>query len=146
MSQEPESGTLRVSSEPGAGPEDIALVRDGLHRYNFDATGFTDVQTVMLFARDHLGSIKGGLLGHVWGGWLHITELWVSEECRRNGLGRQLLTRAEREAWSAGARGAFLSTFDFQAPGFYRRCGYEVYATLPDYPSGHVDYHFRKVF
>jgi ribosomal protein S18 acetylase RimI-like enzyme len=146
MSEEPESGTFRVSSEPGAGPEDVAVVRDGLHRFNFDATGLREVHTVTLFVRDHLGAIKGGLLGYVWGGWLHITDLWVSEEFRRDGLGRQLLKTAEREAASSGARGAFLSTFDFQAPDFYRRYGYEVYATLPDYPHGHVDYHLRKVF
>ncbi|HSF18187.1 MAG TPA: hypothetical protein VLK65_21815 [Vicinamibacteria bacterium] len=47
---------------------------------------------------------------------------------------------------SSGARGAFLSTFDFQAPDFYRRFGYEVYATLPGYPPGHTDYYLRKIF
>jgi ribosomal protein S18 acetylase RimI-like enzyme len=146
MSEEPESGTFRISSEPGAGAEDIALVRDGLHRFNFDATGQREVHEVTLFVRDHLGAIRGGLLGYVWGGWLHITDVWVSEECRRGGLGRQLLETAEREAASFGARGAFLSTFDFQAPDFYRRYGYEVYATLPDCPRGHVDFHLRKVF
>ena len=59
---------------------------------------------------------------------------------------RELLKTAELEGASVGARGAFLSTFDFQAPDFYRRCGYEVYATHPDCPLGHVDYHLRKVF
>jgi ribosomal protein S18 acetylase RimI-like enzyme len=137
---------LRISSEPGAGPEEIAVVREGLHRFNFDATGFREVRDVTLFVRDHLGAIKGGLLGYVWGGWLHITELWLSNECRGDSLGRQLLETAEREAASSGARGAFLSTFDFQAPDFYRRYGYEVYGTLPDNPRGHVDYYLRKVF
>jgi hypothetical protein len=39
-----------------------------------------------------------------------------------------------------------LSTFDFQAPQFYLEHGYEVFATLPDYPPGHTDYHLRKLF
>jgi len=146
MSEEPESHNFRICSEPEAAPEEVAVVRDGLHRFNFDATGFRDVHTVTLFVRDRRGTINGGLLGYVWGGWLHITELWVSEEYRRDGLGRQLLKTAELEGASVGARGAFLSTFDFQAPDFYRRCGYEVYATHPDCPLGHVDYHLRKVF
>ena len=146
MSDEPESRDFRISSEPEAGPEEIALVRDGLHRFNFDATGFREVHAVTLFVRDRRGTVNGGLLGYVWGGWLHITELWLTEECRRNGLGRQLLDMAEREAAAFGARGAFLSTFDFQAPDFYRRCGYEVYATHPDCPLGHVNFHLRKVF
>jgi len=146
MSDAPESDIFRISSEPEAAPEDIAVVRDGLHGFNFDSTGQTEVHTVTLFVRDRLGAIRGGLLGYVWGGWLHITDLWLSAECRGNGLGRQLLKTAEREAVSYGARGAFLSTFDFQAPDFYRRYGYEVYATLPDNPRGHLDYYFRKVF
>jgi ribosomal protein S18 acetylase RimI-like enzyme len=146
MSEEPESRNFRISSEPEARPEEIAVVREGLHNFNFDATGFREVHTITLFVRDHLGLINGGLLGYVWGDWLHITELWLSEKCRRKGLGRQLLERAEREGASFGARGVFLSTFDFQAPGFYRRCGYEVYATRADFPLGHADYHLRKVF
>lgn len=146
MSEGPEPRDLRISSEPGAGPEEVGVVRDGLHGFNFDATGFREVHTVTLFVRDRRGAIRGGLLGHVWGGWLHVTELWVAEECRGAGLGRQLLEAAEREARACGARGAFLSSFDFQAPDFYRRCGYEVYATHPDCPLGHVDYHLRKVF
>jgi ribosomal protein S18 acetylase RimI-like enzyme len=146
MREGAQTGNFTISSEPEAGPEEVAVVRDGLHRFNFDATGFRDVHTVTLFVRDHRGTITGGLLGYVWGGWLHITELWVSEEYRRDGLGRQLLATAESEAVSFGARGAFLSTFDFQAPEFYRRCGYEVYATHPDCPFGHADYHLRKMF
>jgi ribosomal protein S18 acetylase RimI-like enzyme len=135
-----------ISSEPGATSNEIALIREGIHRFNFDATGLTKVHEMTLFVRDGVGAIRGGLLGYVWAEWLHITDIWLAEECRRQGLGGQLLQRAERAASSVGARGAFLSTFDFQAPGFYLRYGYEVYATLPDYPPGHTDYHLRKIF
>lgn len=146
MSDDAEPRHFNISSECDAGPEEIALIRDALDRFNFDATGLHEVHNVTLFARDRLEAVKGGLLGYVWGGWFHITHLWVSDEGRGRGLGRRLLETAEREAASFGARGAFLSTFDFQAPDFYRRCGYEVYAKFPDYPPGHVDYHLRKVF
>lgn len=140
------SGSFTISSEPGATPDEVAVVHEGLHQFNFDATGLREVHTMTLLVRDSVGAIRGGLLGYVWAGWLHITHLWVAEGCRGRGLGGQLLERAEREASSSGARGAFLSTFDFQAPGFYRKYGYELYATLPDYPPGHTDYHFRKIF
>ena len=140
------SETLTISSEPGATPDEAAVVRDGLYQFNFDVTGMTEHQTIALFVRDRAGAIRGGLLGYVWAEWLHVTDLWVSKECRGRGLGGQLLARAEQEAVSGGARGAFLSTFDFQAPDFYRARGYEVFATLKDYPPGHTDYHLRKVF
>lgn len=73
-----------------------------------------------------------------------FTHLWIDEPFRGRGFGRQLVEAAEQEAADAGAQGCFLSTFDFQAPGFYRRLGYEVYGELVDYPPGHTTYHFRK--
>lgn len=138
--------TFTISSEPSAAPEEAAVVREGIYQFNFDTTRMTEVQTIVLFVRDGAHAIKGGLLGYIWGGWLHVTDLWISKEYRRRGLGGQLLARAEHEAASLGAHGVFLSTFDFQAPDFYRARGYEVFATLQDYPLGHTDYHLRKVF
>lgn len=143
---QPDSEDLSISSEPGATADETGAVREGLYRFNFAVTGLTEHQNIVLFVRDRTRAIQGGLLGTVWGGWLHTTDLWLAEECRGRGLGRQLLAKAEREAASSGARGAFLSTFDFQAPDFYRRFGYEVYATLPGYPPGHTDYYLRKIF
>jgi GNAT superfamily N-acetyltransferase len=140
------SEAFAISSEPDATPAETAVVREGLHRFNFAATGLTQVHTVTLFIRDGGGGIRGGLLGYVWGEWLHITDFWVADECRRRGLGSQLLEAAEREALRVGARGAFLSTFDFQAPEFYKSRGYELFGGLPDYPPGHTDYHLRKLF
>ncbi len=45
---------------------------------------------------------------------LHITELWLSDECRGDGLGRQLLETAEREAALSGARGSLISLSTFK--------------------------------
>ena len=120
------SEALAISSEPDALPDEIAIVREGLHRFNFATTGLAEHHTVNLFVRDAGGAIRGGLLGYVWGDWLHVTELWMVDDCRQQGLGSQLLASAEREASRAGARGAFLSTFDFQAPEFYKSRGYEL--------------------
>jgi len=139
------SAVFTISSEPSATADETTVVRDGLHRFNFDTTGRTQYQDITLFVRDGARAIRGGLLGYVWGEWLHVTDLWVAEECRKRGLGGQLLARAEREAAAFGARGAFLSTFDFQAPDFYRARGYEVYGALRDYPPGHTEYHLRKM-
>jgi ribosomal protein S18 acetylase RimI-like enzyme len=144
MESEPEAWV--ISSERSARPEDAAVVQDGLHRFNLMATGLHEHHDVTFLVRDGTGSIKGGLLGYVWGGWLHITYLWVAEDCRRRGLGGRLLEKAEHEATSEGVGGAFLSTFDFQAPDFYRRHGYEVYGELRDCPPGHTHYHLRKLF
>jgi ribosomal protein S18 acetylase RimI-like enzyme len=135
---------LVISSEPEAGAAVVEVVRRGLYAFNARATGLEEPQPVRLLARDGGGEVRGGLLGALWGDWLHLTHLWIDEPFRGRGFGRRLVEAAEQSAAEAGAQGCFLSTFDFQAPGFYRRLGYEVYGELVDYPPGHTTYHFRK--
>ena len=141
-----ERHTLRITSEPRAGPEDTAVVRDGLARFNVAATRHTYYTPVAIFLRDERGAVLGGALGDVWGGWLELTILWVAEPVRGRGYGKRLLEAAEKEAITQGCQGVFLSTFSFQARPFYERLGYEVFGELPDNPPGHALYFMKKTF
>jgi ribosomal protein S18 acetylase RimI-like enzyme len=49
---------------------------------------------------------------------------WVSERARSQGLGTRLLEEFEAEAKSRGCTRVFVTSFTFQAPGFYERHGY----------------------
>jgi len=55
-----------------------------------------------------------------------------------------VLQAIETEGRARGCRWAEVSTFDFQAPDFYRKAGYEQYGVKRDYPPGHANYLFRK--
>ena len=55
-----------------------------------------------------------------------------------------MLDAAEAEARARGCLRARLSTFDFQARGFYEKQGYRVVGTLADYPPGGAMYWMRK--
>ena len=68
----------------------------------------------------------------------------MTEALRGRGHGRALLAVAERWALERGCRDAFLDTFSFQAPEFYRKLGWEVFGTLEDHPPGHTHYFLRK--
>lgn len=137
-------GPVRIVLEPHA-PESLRqVVRDHLDSYNVAVTGRADWASVTLFLRDADDEIQGGLLGQLWGGWLHVAHLWVSEPLRRQGWGRTLLARAERHAHDRGCRDVYLSSFSFQAPGFYRKQGYQEFGTLHDFPPGHTHHFFRK--
>jgi len=87
----------------------------------------------------------GGLVGHTWANWLHVTFLWVDPEHRGSGLGTRLLTTAEHIAREERACTAVrLETWDFQAPDFYRKLGYDEVCAIPDYPPGVTEFTFTK--
>jgi GNAT superfamily N-acetyltransferase len=134
---------IRVVSDPRASAADVDFVRDGLSLFNVAATGDSYYSPLAIFLRDERDAVLGGAYGHVWGGWLDLSLLWVAEPLRGKGYGRKLLEAAEDEARSQGCRGVLLSTFSFQARPFYERFGYEVIADVPDYPIGHT-YHVLK--
>ena len=103
-------------------------------------------EPVHVFAVDPDGELLGGAAGRVervWH-WLTIDTLWVDERTRGRGIGSSLLRSIEDEARHRGCRWADVTTFDFQAPAFYRKSGYEQYAAKHDYPPGHTNYFFRK--
>ena len=134
---------VRIVSEPREDSADAAFVRDGLALFNVATTGLSFYSPLAIFLKDERGAVLGGVLGHVWGGWLDLSTLWVIEPLRGRGHGRRLLEAAEEEARTQGCRGAYLTTFSFQAKNFYERLGYEVIADVPDYPEGHT-YHVLK--
>lgn len=98
-----------------------------------------------VWAPDESGGLAGGLVGHTWAGWLHVTYLWVDTPHRGAGLGSRLLGQAEHVARTErGCRAVRVETWDFQAPGFYRKRGYEVVGVIPDYPPGITEYTLTK--
>ncbi|WP_203731644.1 GNAT family N-acetyltransferase [Streptomyces sp. SID12501] len=98
-----------------------------------------------VWALDEGGSLAGGLVGHTWTTWLHVAYLWVDTPHRGSGLGSRLLAEAERTAHEERAcTDARLETWDFQAPDFYRKQGYEVVCVIPDYPPGVTEYTLTK--
>ena len=70
--------------------------------------------------------------------------MWVREDLRGQGFGRQLLKLAEEEARLRGAKNAYLDTFSFQAPAFYKSLGYQEFGRLDDFPDGHTRFFLTK--
>ena len=62
------------------------------------------------------------------------------EELRGQGIGSKLLQQAETEAKNRNCRFAFVNTYQFQAPDFYKRHGYKEVFTLQDYPYTGKDF------
>ena len=131
-----------VEDEPR--PADVRALEDGLYRYNVEQTGRDDGRWLAIFVRDADGRITAGLSGWTWAGWLKVNNLWVQQNLRGKGQGRELLQAAEREAVTRGCSRATLDTYSFQAPLFYQRLGYKIVAAVEDFPAGHNHYTLVK--
>lgn len=127
-------------------PDDAAweAVGGGIHNYNIQQAGDAQGGQVCFVLRDAEGNTVGGLIGETHWGWFYINLLIVKEELRGYGYGRKLLMLAEEEARKLGAKNAYLDTFSFQAPDFYRQHGYRVFGELKDFPPGHQRYYLTK--
>ncbi len=88
--------------------------------------------------------VVGGLTGATNMGWLFVKYLAVDPSCRRTGVGARLLGRAEAVARERGCVAAWLDTFSFQAPEFYRRQGYAEFGRLDGFPAGEARIFFTK--
>jgi GNAT superfamily N-acetyltransferase len=120
------------------------FVTESLASYNIAATGQESWYPVGLFLKSTRGEWLGGLMGHLWGGWLYVRDLWVASPARGCGNGTRLLQAAEEYAIERGCFAATLETMSFQARPFYEKLGYEVFAMLEDYPPGYTKYYLRK--
>jgi GNAT superfamily N-acetyltransferase len=140
-----ESLPLQLDLKHPATDEDVSAIQDGtLWAFNVAHTGDDKLERLVIYARAETGEKIGGLVGTYLWGWLHLDTLIVNEPFRGKGIGTQLLKAAEKDAWERGYRNIYLSTMSFQARPFYERYGYEVFATLDDFPPGHQQFWLRK--
>ena len=86
----------------------------------------------------------GGLTGRIIWDWLEVDYFWIEKQARGNGLGTEVLAKAEKKAKTLGASKILLMTFKFQARDFYEKQGYNVVGEIKDYPPGSAYYTLVK--
>jgi ribosomal protein S18 acetylase RimI-like enzyme len=120
------------------------IIGEGISNFNEQKAGNDKAQRVCYVVQTPDKKIVGGVIGVLYWDWLYVDLMWIKEELRGQGFGQQLLTQVEKEAKKRGATKAYLDTFSFQAPGFYKKLGYRVFGELKDFPMGHERYFLTK--
>lgn len=91
------------------------------------------------------GRPVGGIYGKRVGTLFHISLLAVDPVLRGTGLGKALMMEAEKWAKAQGCNTITLTTQDYQAPDFYKACGFEIFSKLADIPFvGSYRYYLSK--
>ena len=127
-------------------PEQSAwgIIGEGISNYNTQQAGDETAQRMCFVVQSPDKEILGGVIGVIYWDWLYVDLMWIREEFRGCGYGHRLMTQLEDEARQRGARHAFLDTFSFQAPDFYKKHGYRVFGELKDFPAGHQRHFMTK--
>ena len=68
----------------------------------------------------------GILTGNAYYREVHIRDLIVPEAYRHRQIGSLLIRRVEDDFRGKGYENINLSTYRFQAPGFYQKCGFKI--------------------
>jgi GNAT superfamily N-acetyltransferase len=135
--------SFRVTVEDEPAEADIGVLVDALEVYNQGRwPKQPPVRPLAVFVRSD-AKIVAGLSGRTYGGWLRVIDLWVSDGLRGQGIGRELMAKAEIRARERGCHSAWVDTFSFQALGFYKKLGYEEFGQL-DYPPDNRRHFMRK--
>lgn len=127
-------------------PELDRRLSDELDRVNAEATnGVAPSRELTVQILDESGELAAGMSGWTWGVAAGIGLSWVRAEARGKGLGATLLMEFESEARARGCTHVFVTSFTFQAPGFYERHGYREIFRWDGVPTvDAADVHFRK--
>jgi len=136
--------TTKMTVTDDLGLETLSFLEDRIYEYNVGATGIDDGRWLGVLVRDEDGTLVAGLAGTTWGACCKVRDVWVREDLRGKGMGTRLLDAAEAEARSRGCTQVVLSSHSFQAPDFYRKRGFEVFAVVEDDPVGHREVYLRK--
>ena len=119
-------------------------IGDLIRSYNRSKRETAESEPLNLYVEDEHGQLLAGLVAETFGNWLEIEYLFVKEELRGQGIGSQLLQQAESEAKKRNCRFAFVNTYQFQAPAFYQKHGYQEVFTLKDYPCTGQRHYYQK--
>lgn len=86
-----------------------------------------------------------GLTNHK---WFYLTDLWVHEDYRRQGLGTKVLAMLEDKVKTLGIQHMYTWTSGFINPKFYEKQGYCVFTVFEDFfeVEGYHHIGYRKDF
>ncbi len=137
---------FELTTAPAAA--DARALSEGIVAFNHRAVpGLEPISAEVrffVFARDDAGAVIGGLRGACYWNTLHVELLWMSEDARGTGAGREAMDRAEAFAREQGCQLALVQTTSWQARPFYEKCGYACFGTVDGLPRDHATHFLHK--
>jgi len=102
------------------------FVDDSFDKYAKSRGVILNYREFAFLMRDENKKLIGALIGYSIHEEVFIEDLWVHENYRCKGYGRNLMETAEKKFKNEGFNYINLTTNEFQAPYLYPRLGYEL--------------------
>lgn len=129
-----------INAQPSKESDQVVI--DGIHHYN-NTLHNDPVSHHSIYAKSD-NKIIGGALIYQHSDAIYIDSLWVDEKFRNQGIGSELLRKAEQDCLEKGITKQIISTFNIRAKDLYIKHGFKVIATVPNYIQGLDKYYLEK--
>ncbi len=136
---------MKILTEFNPSLDEMEFLEKKLFQFNCHEIKNYSYENFMLKSVDGSNAIIAGIHGQIGGNWLYIASLWVNEEYRSQGTGKKLLMMAENIAVKKNCFGAYLYTYRFQNPEFYKKLGYHVFGTLENFGDNNSKMYMKKI-
>ncbi|EAC8105879.1 GNAT family N-acetyltransferase [Listeria monocytogenes] len=105
----------------------------------------SDAVHIGFAALNESGEIVGGVTAKISYGELHVSLLSVDQNTQGSGVGSELMAQIERYGRANNCHHISLTTFSYQAPEFYKKCGFTELGRVKDFPiKGEEKFFFIK--
>lgn len=105
----------------------------------------SDAVHIGFAALNEYGEIVGGVTAKISYGELHVSLLSVDQNTQGSGVGSELMAQIERYGRANNCHHISLTTFSYQAPEFYEKCGFTELGRVKDFPiKGEEKFFFIK--
>lgn len=127
--------------------KDKQYINDELYRFNlkhFPVELRGKYEEINLFLKDENGMVRGGILAEICWNWLEIHTFMIDEDIRKSGYGTTLLSEVEKIALENACDFIKVDTLSFQALGFYKKNGYQVFGSIDNVGKEYKHYYLKK--
>ena len=93
-----------------------SFLEERIYEFNSKVTGYVDGRLLAGCVRNEMGEVIAGFNGYTWGGSCELTNVWVHEQHRGQGLGAHFCARLKRKPPLAVAYASFLLHTTFKRP------------------------------
>jgi ribosomal protein S18 acetylase RimI-like enzyme len=118
--------TMKMEMTENIPPELNGMMLRGLEEYSKSNGVDTNYKCFSLVLRGDGEEVVGIIGGYTIFTEIHVSDLWISSSFRGKGYGRELMRELERQFEGKGFWNINLCTSEFQAPEFYKKCGFET--------------------